>query len=125
MLKGFEDLYKKVDAEIDESDTPNVSLIVSGLQNKIGKDKAITNKQMREALKKRGINLHPIKMRKIIQYIRVHNMVPMLCASSKGYYRAETEEEFFSWLDSAEQRASMQLFTVHCQKFFNTQQEKL
>ena len=126
MLKGWEEFYEKVKAEIDDTDLPVVKLIAKSLNKRVGKENAITNKQMRKALKDNAeITIHPIKMRKIIQYIRVFNLVPMLCASSKGYWRAETEQEFIDWSESAESRASMQLFTVKCQRSHSQQEEMI
>lgn len=68
-----------------------------------GKSKAISNNSIRHYLLQRGYKVDNIRLRKMINYIR-KNLSPELCANSKGYFMAETEQELATYIDSARQR---------------------
>lgn len=103
MLTGFEEYTE--DLTLDEK--IQAQGMVKGFENHVGKDSAITNKQIREALALRGEVIADAKIRKYVSYIRI-NYLPHLCATSKGYYLAETREELRSYLESSWQRISQQ-----------------
>ena len=46
------------------------------------------------------------RIRKMIQHIRVNNLVPGLIATSRGYYTAETVGEIKQWIESLKARES-------------------
>jgi hypothetical protein len=111
MIKGFEEFTPDVDA----NDLEVIKIIVYGLRKKVGKEKAITNAKIREALlEKFDIKLTDSQMRKYIQYIRIHRLVDKLCASAAGYYVAANEHEFNEYVSSLRQRTRSLLFTLSC-----------
>lgn len=111
MILGFEEFTPDVNAD----DIKLIKLIVRGLKTKIGKDRAITNQKIRQALKERyGLNINDATMRKYIQYIRIHRLVDKLCASSNGYYVAANDHEFNEYIASLRQRTRSLLFTLSC-----------
>ena len=79
-------------------------LLVKGLITKIGKDNAITNKEIRTRLKERGVVISDARIRKIINFIRVNQLIKNLISTSKGYYIATTKEEVAEYIKSLEQR---------------------
>lgn len=90
MLPGFEDMNPHLKEE--EEDIIK-EMIVPHLKRKVGKENAVTGKRMREGiLKVYGVKLTEAKMRRAIQYIRVHNLIPKLCSCQKGQFVAETDK---------------------------------
>lgn len=71
----------------------------------MGREKAISNRKMREKLGEKDVKVGDAKMRKIVQYIRIQGLVPLLVASNEGYYVASTEAEVKDHLRSLKQRA--------------------
>ena len=104
MLKGFE----KETHELTADEMDKVTPIIKGLQNKIGKDQAITGTKICEAM-----SLSGPRLRKIINHIRNYNLVPALCGSSQGYYIAKDNKEFDDYLISLKQRISAQISVLH------------
>ena len=79
--------------------------IVAGLQTKIGRHKAVTNKAIVAGLRQnRGIRISEARVRKIINHLRCNDLVPCLVATSEGYYIAETEQELLDYETSLEGR---------------------
>ena len=98
MLTGFEEQTKPL---TEREETEYLPPILQGLSVRIGKDKAITNKEMKRGLMvNRGIEISEARVRKIINYIRCYNLIPCLIATSDGYYIAETEQELIDYEDS-------------------------
>ena len=82
---------------------------VIGLKKRIGKENAITNKEIREAFKRSSeINIPPARVRKIINHIRINGLVELLCASSKGYYVARIEQEINQYMTGLKSRIEAQ-----------------
>jgi predicted GTPase len=79
-------------------------IIVQGLSTKIGKEKAITNKAICKALKEQGYKISDTRLRKVVHYIRIKNFVPLLIATSKGYYVATEKQEVESYIKSLSER---------------------
>ena len=104
MLNGFErETHELTSEELDK-----VATIMKGLSNKIGKDNAVTSSKICEAM-----NLSGPRLRKIINHIRIYNLVPALCGSSKGYYVAKDKDELDQYLISLKQRISAQIKVLH------------
>jgi len=80
-------------------------MFVKGLEKKLGKDQAITNKKMRACLKETGIKVSAPRIRKIINYIRRTNLVPCLVSTSKGYFVSSDKEELENYIQSLSERA--------------------
>lgn len=91
MLKGFEEQTQSLnDKEMELADI--LVKIFVGLHKKYYEQKGlegtiINSGQLIVFLKQQyNISISGARMRKIINYIRLNDMVPMLAASSNGYY---------------------------------------
>ena len=79
-------------------------VICTGLRNKVGEAKAITNAAITKAMKGAGYILTEARLRKIINHIRVNGLVKRLIATSKGYYIATTRQEMEQYIESLKGR---------------------
>ena len=101
MITGFEDETH----ELNAYELTLVEPIVNGLKTKIGYINAITNKRMCEAMISAGYKgISPVRIRKIIHYIRENGLVKKLIATSKCYYIATTDEEVSKYVQSLNER---------------------
>lgn len=94
-------------------------VIIRGLSNKIGKAKAITGKQICDAMNKYGYRLNGARLRKIVNHIRVCGLINNLIATSDGYYIATSVEDVDKHIESLKGRiAAMQtvLFAMENQR---------
>lgn len=109
MLTGYEKITEDL---TDYEEIEVLPLIVVGLRSKVGKDRAITGTEICKRINLSGrlqeYKLNPVKLRKIISTIRIHNFIPMVCSYSKGYYIAETFEEMQECLKSLRERLRQQ-----------------
>jgi len=101
MITNFENQTKELNEY--ELDTL-LPIIVKGLNNKKGKDNSITNVVMCKALKERGYKISDVRLRKIIHHIRVNNIIPLLLATSKGYYISMDTLEISDYVKSLDER---------------------
>lgn len=79
-------------------------IIALCLQHHIGKDKAVTNRQICERMKKKGYELTETRVRKIVNRIRTNNLVECLIATSKGYYVTHNKKELENYIKSLKGR---------------------
>tara|TARA_R110002051_G_scaffold161489_3_gene233049 strand:- start:304 stop:663 length:360 start_codon:yes stop_codon:yes gene_type:complete len=79
-------------------------ILIQGFSTKKGKEKAVTNKAICKALKLGGCKITDTRLRKVVHYIRVKNLVPLLIATSKGYYVATTKQEVETYIKSLSER---------------------
>lgn len=79
-------------------------ILIDGLKRKVGKSKAVTNGKICSSLKSKGYKVSEPRIRKIIYFIRQNNAVPMLIASSKGYWVTNDVDEINDWLHSLKSR---------------------
>ena len=79
-------------------------IIVMCLQHHIGKDKAVTNRQICERMKKKGYDLTETRVRKIVNRIRTNNLVECLIATSRGYYVTHNKQELEDYIKSLKGR---------------------
>jgi len=89
MLKGFEKQTEELNAYELQTLVP---VLVAGLRCKVGKRCAVTNKYIVRMLKDK-YRVSDVRVRKVINYIRLNALVPCLVATSDGYYVAQTEDE--------------------------------
>lgn len=97
MIKGF---FNET-APLSEYEL-NVLLpvMVRSLRVKQGKAMAVTSTYIVETLRGKGYEITPARVRKLVNHIRVNNLVPRLIATSSGYYVATTREEMIDFIDS-------------------------
>ena len=105
MLKG----YENINFELCEDDLKWIGPFTKALERRIGKENAVTNKEIQQ---KTGLSSQ--KVRKIIQHLRVNNLVAGICSNGRGYYIAKNMTEFDECLDSLRQRIFSQMKTLHC-----------
>lgn len=75
-------------------------VIVKCLQNKVGKENAVSNRFMVEKMQEHGYDISEVRVRKIINYIRIHGLIEHLMASNKGYYITEDKNEMSNYIQS-------------------------
>lgn len=102
MITGFEELTEPL---TEKEETLFLPPILRGLRAKVGRQKAVTNKEIITGLKENlGIKIGEARVRKIINHIRCNDLVPCLVATSEGYYIAENERELLDYEESLEGR---------------------
>ncbi|NBO22251.1 hypothetical protein EBU94_02765 [bacterium] len=107
--------YNNIDFEIFSSLTAKElkysKKIYTYLKKRVGKSKS---KTCTEILLTTGLFLkvEGVIFRKIIHYLRL-NVNPNICAFSKGYYIAETEEELRNFIISLKSRIATQQQTIY------------
>lgn len=101
MIRGFE----KPTCELSEIEKQMVDVFISRFKKRPGRQNAVTNGSIREGIKNRlGIDLDAARIRKIVQYIRVNNLLPGLIATSTGYFYTTSITEIREWIESMRQR---------------------
>lgn len=99
MLEGFE---KQTMPLTDEEQNTLVPIFVRCLAGQRGKENAVTNKEI--CSKMCNYKMSDARVRKIINHIRINDLVPCLIATSNGYYVAVTEQEISEYCLSLEGR---------------------
>lgn len=97
MLKGFEDFTAELSDYERETLLP---LFIQSFTPRVGRSKAVTNKEIVAALKKKGYKISDARVRKIINHIRTHDLVKGLIATSDGYYVSHDITEVADYCDS-------------------------
>jgi len=113
MIKDFEEITKPLSEE--ESQILNIMITAFNSRPK-GKQNAITSSVIIEKFKGAGIILTDTRIRKLIQHIRVNNLIFGLCSTSAGYFIAENAQEFHNTLQSLKERIEMQTATFNALK---------
>ena len=72
-------------------------ILVKALRIKKGKKNAVTAKQMVSALQSHGLKLHESNVCRIVNYIRMNDLIVGLMASSAGYYIISSEQDFIRY----------------------------
>lgn len=70
-----------------------VPVVARGLAAKRGRHNAVTNKYICEKLTDKGYKIDGIRLRKVVNYIRIKGIVKCLIATSNGYYVAENRKQ--------------------------------
>lgn len=101
MIKNFEEFT----IELTPTEHRLIPMMVDRFKTKRGIKTVVTAETMiGKIYESFGVKLKDTRVRKIIQYIRVNNLVPGLIATSKGYYTAETTAEINDWIESLKAR---------------------
>lgn len=101
MIQGFEIETGSLNEYEKETLLP---IMVKCLQRKIGKENAITNRMMCNKMQEYGYDVCETRIRKIINHIRVNNLINCLMASNKGYYVADNQREIKEYIRSLKGR---------------------
>lgn len=113
MLVGFEQITEDLTQYEERIVLP---LIVAGLFRRVGKANSITGTQICRKVNESGrltnYKLTPVKLRKMISYIRITGRIQGLCSTSKGYFRANTKDELESCSESLRQRIRQQMLAL-------------
>lgn len=78
--------------------------IVKVLETKIGSKNQITSTELIKQMKLGSFKIDPARFRKIINHIRINNVINNLVATGNGYHRATTESECRRFIESLDQR---------------------
>lgn len=101
MIEGFEDITQ----DITKQELKLVPVFVKGFSGKIGRHCAVTSTYIIKHFKKQGIKITGSRVRKIINYIRMHDLVKRLVATSRGYYVENDPVKYKKYITSLEQRS--------------------
>lgn len=72
-------------------------ILIKGLKTKKGKENAVTRNQIICGLRNNGLRIGIGLLQKLINYIKMNDLVKGLMASPMGYYIAITEEELVGY----------------------------
>lgn len=81
-----------------------VPVIVKGLSQMVGKEHCFNSKQCIDKLRRLEYDINEASFRGCIRYIRIHNLVPGLIGTPKGYYKAANRKEVEAYLASLKER---------------------
>ena len=101
MVKGFEELTCDL---TDYELTVIRPRIADMLRAAVGRENAITNKQIVERLKKDGYTIGGPRVRGVIHDIRVQGSVKLVLATSDGYFVSKNSEEIDDYIESLNSR---------------------
>ncbi len=97
MLNGFTEETKPL---TDYEKDTLLPIMIQGLMDKQGKQKAVKNWWICKCLQSKGYKITEARVRKLINHIRVSGMVIGLIATSEGYYIADSIDEVDSYISS-------------------------
>lgn len=101
MITLFEDQTQPLSKEEKEKTVPN---FIKFLSVKIGKENAVTSAKIIQAYKDKGKEMSGAKVRKVINYIRMNNLIKGLIATSSGYYVSNDYKEIRQYINSLSDR---------------------
>ena len=97
MIKGFNSETAPL-TEYEENVL--LPLVLRGLKTKIGKENAVTNRTIVQRLNIAGYTVTEPRIRKLINHIRMTDLLPGLIATSGGYFLATPEAELLDYEQS-------------------------
>lgn len=97
MIKGFNSETAPL-TEYEENVL--LPLVLRGLKTKIGKENAVTNRTIVQRLNIAGYTATEPRIRKLINHIRMTDLLPGLIATSGGYFLATSEAELLDYEQS-------------------------
>lgn len=121
MINGFIEETKS----LTEDELKLVNLFVRGFCDKIGEANAITSEEIIKKLRTTGVKITGARIRKIVNYIRVHHLVINLVATSKGYYIENDPLKLKNYIESLHQRAHAILEVANSYKLPTVKQADL
>lgn len=101
MIRGFE----KYTEPLSEQQRQIAAWIATRIIRYVGKDNAVPSAKIIEGcLARFGVKVNDSTLRQMINYLRNNNIVPVLCASSRGYFIAANEKEAEDYVASLDDR---------------------
>jgi hypothetical protein len=104
MLKG----YENITYELTDKEKSLIPILVRGLLNRKGKENAVTGTEITKKM-----NISGPRLRKMIGYIRINDLIFGLCSTGNGYYVAKNITELEECMTSLKQRIYTQMKTLH------------
>ena len=103
MITNFENYT----AQLTDYEKDMIVPVLTGfLRTRVGSKYAIRNKDICRIFREKGYEkLTEARVRKCINYIRMHGMVPHLIANSHGYFCATSVEQVETYITSLDERA--------------------
>ena len=108
MIEGWETETDRLTKE-EEALVPSMCV---GLRLRVGSAKAVTATEITQGYSTRGQKMSGARVRKLINHIRRHGLVPNLVASSRGYYIATDDEDKARYIRSLRARVDAILAVV-------------
>jgi len=104
MLTNFENYT----VELSDDEKKIVPIIIERFKKRPGKENVVTNPKIIDGLQKHfGIKTSEPRIRKIIQFIRLNDLLPGLIATKHGYYLTNDIKELTEWIEQMRQRESI------------------
>lgn len=101
MIKGFDNET----APLNEYEERTLLPIIANWLKQTNKLKPIINKKATMFLNNKGYKINEARFRKIVNAIRMRDIVPNVVATSKGYYVSSDAEEVAAYIQSLRDRA--------------------
>ncbi len=101
MIRGFESYTQPITKKEEKFIVP---IVVNVLRKAYQDDKKIKSLQIAKKVQKAGHSIQEPTVRKIIHYIRVNGLLPVL-SSSEGYYISKDISKINACVESLTQRA--------------------
>lgn len=101
MIKGFDNET----APLNEYEERTLLPIIANWLRQTNKLKPIINKKATIFLNNKGYKINEARFRKIVNAIRMRDIVPNVVATSKGYYVSSDAEEVAAYIQSLRDRA--------------------
>ncbi len=91
--------------------------IVKILETKVGQKNQITSTELIKQMKLNSFKIDPARFRKIINHIRINNVINNLVATGNGYHRATSESECRRFIESLDQRINSMIVVRDAMKY--------
>lgn len=101
MIDGFEEQTHEL---TDYEEKTLLPAIIKGFNTKRGESNQISSTEIIKLMKGANYKIDPARLRKIINHIRINNLIYNLIATGKGYYIATTPSECKKFITSLDQR---------------------
>ena len=101
MIEGWE---QETD-DLNAAERELIPGICKGLSLRVGRGQAVTAAEITKGFAARGVKVPGPRVRKLINHVRRHGLVPNLVASSAGYYVATDDEDKARYIRSLHARA--------------------
>lgn len=101
MLNGFD---KQTEPLTDYERNILLPVIATGLSLRVGARRAVRNKEIVNAMQRAGYDLNDARLRKVINHIRINDIVKCLVDTSKGYYIATDAATMMEYINTLKGR---------------------